>query len=206
MKVNKLVLLMFIVVSSQSSHRRTSSSDVIKLSDSKNRHCSNDSTCPTWFICNSDKNCQCGNGHNDVIVCDNENLISTVLDCHCMTYDEESGSTFVGSCFYNCNNYISVKDKDIVYHQLPKKPEMLINRSVCSYYHRTGLLCGDCEDGHSPFVLSYNLSCVECPDGHKNWWKFILVGFMPLTFFYLFVVVFNMMFQCSILHILSFPG
>ena len=66
--------------------------------------------------------------------------------------------------------------------------------------HRTGLLCGDCEDGHSPFVLSYNLSCVRCPDGHKNWWKFILVCFLPLTIFYLFVVVFNVNVTSSHLH------
>ena len=45
--------------------------------------------------------------------------------------------------------------------------------------------------GHSPLVFFYNLTCVKCPDGHKNWWKFILVAFVPLTFFYFFVVVFN---------------
>ena len=49
-------------------------------------------------------------------------------------------------------------------------------------------------------VLSYNLSCVKCPDGQKNWWKFILVGFVPLTFFYLFVVIFNINVTSSRLH------
>ena len=77
---------------------------------------------------------------------------------------------------------------------------MLINKTVCSYFHRTGLLCGDCEEGHSPFVLSYNLSCVKCPDGHKNWWKFILIGFLPLTFFYIFIVLFNINVTSSRLH------
>ena len=43
-------------------------------------------------------------------------------------------------------------------------------------FHRTGLLCGDCEDEYSLQVLSYNLSCVKCPDGHKNWWKYGLNG------------------------------
>ena len=33
---------------------------------------------PTWFICNSEENCQCGNGHADGIVCDNETLTSAV--------------------------------------------------------------------------------------------------------------------------------
>ena len=68
---------------------------------------------------------------------------------------------------------------------------LLLNTSFCSYFNRTGLICGDCEEGHSPFVLSYNLSCVRCPEGHKNCWKFILVAFGPLTFFYFFVVPFN---------------
>ena len=29
------------------------------------------------------------------------------------------------------------------------------------------------------------------PRWKKNWWKFILAGFVPLTFFYMFIVVFN---------------
>jgi hypothetical protein len=41
---------------------------------------------------------------------------------------------------------------------------------------------------------------VRCPDGHKNWWKFILAGFVPLTFFYLFVVIFNINVTSSRLH------
>ena len=192
-----LVLLLFTVVSCQSSRWN---SDVIKLSDNEYTHCSNDSMCPTWFICNSEKKCQCGNGHTDAIVCDDKSLTSAILDCHCVTYDGESQSTFVGSCFYNCENHKSERERDLVYHQLPKEREMLINRSVCSYFHRTGLLCVDCEGGHSPLVLSYNLSCVRCPDGHKNWWKFILVCFLPLTMFYLFVVVFNVNVTSSRLH------
>ena len=184
---------MLTVVSSQSSQWKSNSRKL-------DSHCSNDSTCPTWFICNSEKNCQCGNGRNGAIVCDNESLTSAVLDCHCVTYDTETKSTFVGSCFYNCENYNSDGEKDLVYHKLPNKPEKLINRSVCQYFHRTGLLCSECEDGHSPLVLSYNLSCVECPDGNINWWKFILIGFMPLTFFYFFVVVFNINVTSSRLH------
>ena len=62
------------------------------------------------------------------------------------------------------------------------------------------MLCGDCKDGYSPLILSYNLSCVRCPDGHKNWWKFVLAGFLPLTFFYLFVVIFNINVTTSHLH------
>ena len=52
----------------------------------------------------------------------------------------------------------------------------------------------------SVLKLSYNLSCVECPDRHKNWWKFILAGFVPLTVFYLFILAFNINVTSSRLH------
>ena len=200
MKCSKKVLLLVIIVavSSQSSPWKRNSSGN-KLPARKNTYrCSNHSKCPTWFTCDSNKTCQCGDSHDGKIVCDDEQFIAAVLDCNCVTYDETSGSTFVGSCFYNCMN---VKEmKDLVYHRLPMKPEKLSNESVCSHFHKTGLLCGDCEERHSPLVFSYNLSCVECPDGHKNWWKFILAGFVPLTIFYFFVVLFNINVTSSRLH------
>ena len=136
-------------------------------------HCSSKLDCPTWFTCDSKNNCQCGDGHNYAVVCDATNQISAVLDCNCVTYDGETNSTYLGACFYNCEN-TNKKRKDKIYRKLPAQPSMLINKSVCTYFHRTGILCGDCEDDHSPFVLSYNLSCVKCPDSHKNWWKFIV--------------------------------
>ena len=162
-----------------------------KLTDSKQNHCRNESECPTWFTCDSNNKCVCGNRHSGAVVCDDQRLISAVLDCHCVTYDKESRSTSTGICFYNCENHHSQKKKDTVTTPLPKRAEILLNRSVCSYFSRTGLLCGDCEEGHHPLVLSYNLSCIKCPDGHKNWWKFVLIGFLPLTFFFFFVVLFN---------------
>ena len=75
-----------------------------------------------------------------------------------------------------------------------------MNLSICTYFHRRGPLCGDCEEEHSPLVFSYNLSCVKCPDGHKNWWKFVLAGFVPLTFFYFIVVMFKINVTSSHLH------
>ena len=162
-------------------------------------HCSTKFACPSWFICNSEKKCQCGNEHNYAVVCDDKKLVSAVLDCNCVTYDAKTASTYLGTCFYNCEN-ANKKKVDRVYRKLPTQPEMLINKSSCKYFHRTGILCGDCEDGYSPLVLSYNLSCVKCPDGNKNWWKFILVAFVPLTFFYFFVVLFNINVTSSRLH------
>ncbi len=159
----------------------------------KQKNCSTDSMCHTWFTCKSDKSCECENSSNDAIVCDNVKQISAVLDCHCVTYNETSQSIYVGACFFSCEHLrdANKNESHSVYHYLPKSPKILVNNSVCTYFHRTGLLCGDCKDGYSPLVLSYSLSCVKCPDGLRNWWHFILVGFCPLTILYFIVVLFN---------------
>ena len=175
----------------------------------KNRHsrsqCSSiesSVSCPTWFVCDPENgSCECGDQHNYAVVCDEERLISAVMDCHCVTFDNKTGSTYLGACFYNCEGH-NRGTVDSNYKTLPQMPELLLtrNESFCADFNRAGLLCGDCQPDHSPLVLSYNLSCVECPDGHKNWWKFILVAFVPLTFFYFFVVMFNINVTSSRLH------
>ena len=195
-----LIVIVWLVVSLGQSHQETDLlSDAIKQINDSHFHCINDSSCPTWFTCNSQNSCQCGDEHNYAVVCDSKHRESAVLDCYCVTYDRKTGSTYLGLCIYNCEN-TNPNKMDTIYKKLPRKPEELINRSACTHFHRAGLLCGDCEEGYSPFVLSYNLSCVKCPDGHKNWWKFILAGFVPLTFFYFFVVIFNINVTSSRLH------
>ena len=197
---NGIVILGLVTVLSPSSQEPNYTFEVISLTENGHSYCSNGNICPTWFICNSQNSCQCGAEHNHAVVCDNTNKKSVILDCYYATYDRNSAATYLGQCFYNCLNNNPEKKMDYVYSELPQKPEELLNKSVCSHFHRTGLLCGDCEEGYSPLVLSYNLSCVKCPDGHKNWWRFILVGFVPLTFFYLFVVIFNINVTSSRLH------
>ena len=203
LKINYLLLLVLSVIAGGlRTHQNTRLRDIRQFSDGSYVHCSNDSTCPTWFTCNSDNKCQCENSANDGIICDNDKLLSAQLVCYCVTYNEESRSTYVGSCFYNCENFNATIKNDLrrIYHYLPRNPEKLINHSACTHFHRTGLLCGDCEVGYSPLVLSYNLSCVPCPSGQRNWWKFALAGFVPLTLFYLFVVVFHVNVTSSRLH------
>ena len=129
-------------------------------------YCSDDGECPTWFVCNSTNVCQCGNEHDQVLVCDDKTFRSAVLNCNCVTYDKKRRSTYLGLCMFNCDNHRIFSG---VYETLPENPEILVNESICTGFNRAGVLCGDCEEGYSPFVISYNLSCVKCPDGHKNW-------------------------------------
>ena len=195
-----VVVLLILTTAAVSSQFMTNQCDINQPIAGKDTYCTNSSSCPTWFTCNSKKHCRCGSGDDGAVVCDERNLMSAVLICHCVTYDEETGSTFVGPCFYNCNFHAPRKIIKPAYHQLPSEPSMLINTSTCTYFRRTGLLCGDCEAGYSPIVLSYKLSCVECPKGHKNWWKFMLAALLPITYFYFFIIFFSINVTSSRLH------
>ena len=156
-------------------------------------------TCPTWFVCNDSKSgkCQCGPDYIDDIKCDEIRMVSAVLNCYCAT--EVNNEIYVGLCFYNCERPpVHNKVYNTIYHDISNKSEL--NDYMCGRFNRMGIACGECKPGLSPFVLSYNLSCVKCPDGHKNWWKFVLNGFVPLTLFYFFVVFFNVNVTSSRLH------
>ena len=164
----------------------------------QNHSCSSSADCPTWFVCNDTNSgrCQCGPGFRGAIKCNEKKMISAVLSCYCVT--ETNGETYAGLCYYNCEWPFHLQDFRNIYPEITNKRSL--NEFMCGHFKRTGILCGECEKGLSPFVLSYNLSCVECSDGHKNWWKFVLVGFVPLTFFYFFVVFFNINVTSSRLH------
>ena len=154
--------------------------------------------CPNWFICNDTAAgmCQCGPGYHDNIRCDENKMISAVLNCFCVT--SSNNELHAGYCFYNCERHINNKPHYTVYHEISKVVDL--NEYMCGRFNRTGISCGQCKNGTSPFVLSYNMSCVECPEGHKNWWKFAVVGFVPLTIFCFFIVFFNINVTSSRLH------
>ena len=166
-----------------------------------NRSCSRSRTtdsCPTWFICSHTRSgkCQCGPNYNDGIKCDEKTMISAVLNCYCMT--QVNNKTYFGLCFYNCERPVTDKEYQTIYHNVSNKSEL--NNYMCGHFNRIGIGCGECQPETSPLVLSYNLSCVKCPNSHKNWWKFVFFGFMPLTVFYLFIVFFNVNVTSSRLH------
>ena len=125
--------------------------------------------------------------HNNIIHCSEKRNLS-VLDCFCVTYNEEESLTEVGNCIYNCENIQKSDLSDVLYHVLPKNVSKL-NEAMCGKFNRNGTLCGKCRDGFFPLAYSFNMTCVKCPNGRSNWWKYVLSAFLPLTVFY-FIVVF----------------
>ena len=99
--------------------------------------------------------------------------------------DPNTGDIFAGACVYSCGGF-----GHHIYRVLLRNLNAM-NFPIYSSLHRTGILCGDCENNRKSPVLSYNLNCIDCPNASRNWWKFFLYGFGPLTLFYLFVLLFN---------------
>ena len=109
----------------------------------------------------------------------------SVLYSFCATINEWN-ILEVGHCLYN---FIVLNDNS-VYRDFPKNNSVLSD-FMCEDLHRTGTLCGKCQDGYYPLAYSYDMKCVQCPNGKSNWWKFVLAAFLPLTIFYIFILFFK---------------
>ena len=146
----------------------------------------NDVDCPPWTILNeTSNNCECGSDLDGIIQCNSETLEVSVKACYCMTYSEKLNGTFVSNCLYRCSN----KSHFHEYHQIFTKNTSELNEEVCGSFNRTGLMCGECIAEHAPSVYSYDLACVECKDYKYNWLKYIAVAYLPLTAFYILMIV-----------------
>ena len=150
-----------------------------------------DKTCPdTWFVPRGPNGeCECGYSFDGVVSCDEETKEVRVLDCYCITFDSTSNKTVVGECFVNCVN-VSKSYYDYRYHRVPRD---LVggddNNSVCGYLHRKGTLCGQCMHNYYRAAYSYTFHCTYCEE--SQWLLYIVVAYVPLTFFIIFILVFR---------------
>ena len=118
-----------------------------------------------------------------------------------MTYDSDNISLVVGNCYFASSNNLHTGDFSERY-SLPSDPSLLNQR--CDDYGRTGQLCVKCKDGYALPAYSYNLSCVECTDYSYNWVKYLAAAFLPLTIFFLVVIVFRVSVTAGLLDALYF--
>ena len=160
-----------------------------------------------WFYPKNSSNgstvCECGSRVGYTVQCPTESQPLQVLICNCMTYNKETASFVVGMCFYACffaNTYYTIPKLVTATNQ----NDFLCNYSRGLHYHRDGQLCGACEDGYALPVYSYSLACVECSDYSKNWIKYILAAFLPLTIFFWVAIVFRLSATSGLLNDLVF--
>ena len=149
--------------------------------------------CPTWtYFDNETQSCKCGPTLHKIIACSIEdgNVSEVgVLFRFCMTQNKEQTKVVVGPCPYY--NKIQEGHCDVfTYVPLPSDVAKL-DEGMCGYTSRTGQLCGQCVDGHSPPVYSYYPQCVNCTAGTNNWPKYLAVSLLPTTAFFIGVLVFR---------------
>ena len=148
--------------------------------------------CPTWTHPNtsgSPYKCVCGVDIDDVIICYGDATVQ-IRENFCVFFSE---STLIGSCPYSSGGI------------LPQNVSTLDHDgTICStLLHRKGRLCGECEDNYSLPVYSYSYGCVKCdPRDFKyyGWIKFITAALLPLTIFYILVIIFRVSVNSSSLN------
>lgn len=146
--------------------------------------------CPTWmYFANVSGDCICGITDFHAVKCDQSTGKVYVLDCYQMTYDEEYQQVVVGASLYGISH---PSDQFDIYHEVPMNLSQL-NEAVCGSYNRKGRLCGECKESYSPLVYSYKISCEKCSgkESKQNILKFMVIVLIPLTAFYLVVVLFK---------------
>ena len=127
--------------------------------------------------------CACGVGLQGIQCSDAQSSVF-LIPCYCMSYSDQGNSMLVvGSCMYLCSeNYET------------EVSECTDLNDLCNLYvwqNRRGQMCGSCNDNHFPSPYSYLQKCAHCSNYSHNWIKYVLIAFLPLTIFYLLVIIFK---------------
>ena len=112
-----------------------------------------------------------------------------IHQCYCMTYDANGEGPFVGKCFYSCNppNRLAEGTSNVI--AIPyNASNVSLNDIFCRFWHRTGLMCGECKQGYAPPVYSFDLSCIEC-NPEVNILKYIIAALLGPTVFLLMILL-----------------
>ena len=153
------------------------------LSDSS-KSCHN-LTCPPWaYYGTSCVECKCY-GNNYVLNCSLLEGQTAVLNYHCLTYDSTRNVTVLGECLYRHTDHY------MFYYKVATRNVSDLNEATCGLYHRTGILCGNCEDGKYLQAYSYNMTCIACAGGWSNIIKYLAIAYGPLTIFYAIIILFK---------------
>ena len=142
--------------------------------------------CPPWFIQreiagdNTTIECACG-PPTEGIICNPKICNASICIRHCITYNPVTRMQVVGFCIFE------TKSKPIT--TLPPNVSEL-NNFMCEGFNREGQLCGACKKGYGPALLT-DFKCAKCSSQKYGWALYLLSGFLPITVFYLVIVIFQ---------------
>ena len=153
------------------------------------------STCPVWtYPSPSGSECICGDSLSNIIICNPEKLtiqLTVKFFCFILFHDNGANTTLLGTCPYgNLQRVPRTFNVTQIYD----------DSRLCSFYNRKGQLCGECAENYTLPGYSYYLGCVKCNNYNNGWIKFIVASFLPLTIFYIIVIIFRISVTSSTLN------
>ena len=158
-----------------------------------------------WSRANGSNFVECGNDIGHTILCEDNYL--KIARCYCIYYDTDKNISLMSNCFSTCFHpqfgaYFKVKRLHVDNASIFNR-DMCIETSQSFTYatNRTGRFCGKCKEGHGLAVYSYQIAaCIPC-EGYSrmNWVKYFVISLVPLTFFYILIVLFKVNLNSSYL-------
>ena len=151
--------------------------------------------CNPWsFYNDTSQVCQCyetrtlptfRTRHDFIIECSERKVLMNAE--YCLT--TEMDGTFVGKCVtYLINKNVIMVDR--IYIQLPDNISQL-NVYMCGPLNRKGRICSECIDGFAPSITSFGYECSNCTGSWYGIPLYLVLEFVPITIFYLAVLVFQ---------------
>ena len=151
--------------------------------------------CNPWsFYNDTSQVCQCyetrtlptyRTHHDFIIECSERNVLMNAE--YCLT--TEMDGIFVGKCkTYLINKNVIMVDG--IYIQLPGNISQL-NDYMCGPMNRKGRICSECIDGFAPSLTSFGSECSNCTGSWYGVPLYLFLEFVPITIFYLAVLVFH---------------
>ena len=150
--------------------------------------------CPLGFMLVNRSTCVCSANIPDrryagISVCDS-NKFQALLQAGYWVGCIEDNTIVTGVCPLGF-----CKTQKSLFVPIPRTCDHLMNTSILCAEHRKGVLCGECEDGYSPYTHSEQLHCGKCPYGALGILAYFASEIVPLFIF--FVVVMTVRFKIT---------
>ena len=151
-----------------------------------------DQLCPTWFQ-EKKGSCECGYDLEGAIRCDNCSKTVSIAVSYCMTYYNSSDELVIGYCQIanrRATQHFKSLNINRAYVTLPQNANNLSHN--CRDLNTEGLFCGQCKPGYGWAINSLSPRCIKCKQhGHITILYVFLFIFLPLTTFFIIIIVFR---------------
>lgn len=160
----------------------------------------NQSECPPWMTTEKDGECECNSAYSSIqksflrtVYCDRLTLTTYAVSGACFT---QANSSHIGKedyVFGDCT-YVPVHRQYYFDSYLKPLPENVsdLDNVMCGPFNRQGLLCSECKPGYGVAVYSIGYPCAKCTN-YRGLFAllFILLELVPITVFFVLVVMFR---------------